>query len=66
MWNKIKSKIKSIFMSEKENADVKITKPNSNQILDPNKKTYRFEIGDNVYWIFWWTGIFILMFFEKC
>jgi hypothetical protein len=62
MWNKIKS----IFMSEKENADIKITKTSSNEILDPNKKTYRFEIGDNVYWLLWWTGIFILMFFEKC
>jgi len=62
MWNKIKS----IFMSEKENADIKITKPNSNEIPDPNKKTYRFDIGDNVYWILWWTGVFILMFFEKC
>jgi len=61
MWNKIKS----IFMSEKENADIKITKPNS-ELPDPNKKTYRFDIGDNVYWILWWTGVFILMFFEKC
>ena len=31
-----------------------------------NKTTYRFEIGDNVYWILWWFGIFTLMFFEKC
>lgn len=62
MWNKIKS----ILMSEKENADIKITNPNSNEIPDTNKKTYRFEIGDNVYWLLWWTGIFILMFFEKC
>jgi hypothetical protein len=59
MWNKIKS----IFMSEnkEEVKSTEVTKP-----IDSNRKTFRFEIGDNVYWILWWTGIFILMFFEKC
>ena len=64
MWDKLKSffnKIKSILMTE--NNEVK----NSEKMQsDNNKKTYRFEIGDNVYWILWWFGIFTLMFFEKC
>jgi len=64
MWYKLKSffnKIKYIFMTE--NKEVK----NSEKMQsDNNKKTYRFEIGDNVYWILWWFGIFTLMFFEKC
>ena len=64
MSDKLKSffnKIKYIFMTE--NKEVK----NSEKMQsDNNKKTYRFEIGDNVYWILWWFGIFTLMFFEKC
>jgi hypothetical protein len=60
MWNKIKS----IFMSE--NKDEVKTTPTNTTSIDPNRKTFRFEIGDNVYWILWWFGIFILLFFEKC
>lgn len=59
MWNKIKSKFMNIKKDEVQTSD---TKPS----YDPNRKTFRFEIGDNVYWLLWWTGIFILMFFEKC
>ena len=60
MWNKIKS----IFMSE--NKDEVKTLPTTTTPVDPNRKTIRFEIGDNVYWILWWFGIFTLLFFEKC
>ena len=60
MWNKIKS----IFMSE--NKDEVKTLPSTTNPVDPNRKTIRFEIGDNVYWILWWFGVFTLLFFEKC
>lgn len=64
MWSKLKSffnKIKSIFMSEN-----KEVKNSENTQSENNKKTYRFEISDNIYWLLWWFGIFTLMFFEKC
>lgn len=40
----------------------------TDKIEDENSKkiTYRFEIGDNIYWILWWFGAFFLMFFDKC
>ena len=66
MWDKLKSffnKIKSILMTE--NKEVKNSEETQSETKN-NKKTYRFEIGDNVYWILWWFGIFTLMFFEKC
>jgi hypothetical protein len=66
MWDKLKSffnKIKSILMTE--NNEVKNSEDLQSE-TKTNKKTYRFEIGDNVYWILWWFGIFTLMFFEKC
>lgn len=61
MWNKIKS----IFMSENKD-EVKTQTSQTPTTVDPNRKTLRFEIGDNMYWILWWTGVFILLFFEKC
>jgi|LauGreDrversion4_2_1035121.scaffolds.fasta_scaffold243593_2 hypothetical protein len=60
MWNKIKSKIMG------ENKEQAKTSSETTPTFDPNRKTFRFEIGDNVYWLLWWTGIFILLFFEKC
>jgi hypothetical protein len=52
MWGKLKSII--MFKNDKDSDK------------NSNKTTHRFEIGDNVYWILWWFGIFTLMFFEKC
>ena len=31
-----------------------------------NRVRYTYDIGDNLFWILWWFGIFTLMFFEKC
>jgi hypothetical protein len=32
---------------------------------DTKKRVY-IEIGDNLYWLLFWFGIFILIFFGKC
>lgn len=37
------------------------------QIPEKNsKKRVYIEIGDNLFWLCWWIGIFLLMFFGKC
>ena len=62
----LRSNISVIIKREINKAENKEVKNSEKMQSDNNKKTYRFEIGDNVYWILWWFGIFTLMFFEKC
>lgn len=31
-----------------------------------DRKKIHIEIGDNLYWLLLWFGVFILMFFGKC
>jgi len=56
MWKKFWEKIKSILFGN----DKTIENRNAKKII------YRFEIGDNLYYILWWFGLFTLIFFEKC